>query len=302
MEVPDSNMEKVSTKPPSHQEKDQHLDGLSEKALSLVPSDELLHSLGRMENTRKVVREGLLLAGGAAAILLQVAMPGVAKGVDNHSNFAYRPLHRLQTTLTYIYCMAFGTRQEKKVIIETVNRAHAPVKGVDYSADDPHLQMWVAATLYATGIYLYEEVFGEMESYKADLIYQEYSVLALSLRVSRDVWPKDRNAFWLYWDEQVSKLEITDHARHVAKDLLYNKQLPLIFRSGLPIVRLMTAEMLPARVREGYGMRSTGPKKTVYKTIMLGAKIGYPIIPKFIRCYPLKYYMKGMRRRMNDVA
>lgn len=292
----------MSTESPPEQEKDGRPHEPSNETLDVVPDEELLNSLGRTENIQKIVREGLLLSGGAAAILLQVAMPGVAKGVDNHSNFSYRPLHRLQTTLTYVYCMAFGTIQEKKAIIEIVNRAHAPVKGTDYSADDPHLQMWVAATLYATGIYLYEEVFGDLDQHKADVIYQEYSVLAVSLRVPRDVWPEDRKAFWLYWDEQVSKLEITDHARHVAKDLLYNKNLPVVFRLGLPLVRLMTTQMLPDRVREGYGMKSTGPKRAVYKTIMLGAKVGYPLIPKFIRCYPLKYYMKGMRRRMKDMV
>lgn len=41
-------------------------------------------------------------------------MPGVAKGVDEHSNFARRPLKRLATTMTFDYCMTFGTREEKR--------------------------------------------------------------------------------------------------------------------------------------------------------------------------------------------
>ena len=41
---------------------------------------------------RRVAREGLLLAGGGRATLLQVAHPGVAHGVYDHSDFADRPL------------------------------------------------------------------------------------------------------------------------------------------------------------------------------------------------------------------
>ena len=89
----------------------------------------------------KIVQEAIILAGGAVAILLQVAEPGVGKGVDNHSNFAYRPIDRLRTTMTYIYCMVYGTEEEKESIINLVHKAHAAVQGPDYSADDPKLQV-----------------------------------------------------------------------------------------------------------------------------------------------------------------
>ncbi|KAF9889387.1 hypothetical protein FE257_007497 [Aspergillus nanangensis] len=269
---------------------------------SLVPNDELLDSLQNSAEVQQVVREGILLATGAAAILLQVAMPGVAKGVDNHSSFAYRPLHRLRTTLTFVYCMAFGTREEKKTVITMVNRAHSEVKGSDYSADDPVLQTWVAATLYASGIYMYEEVYGAMDDLKADHIYQEFSVLAISLRVPPAMWPKNRRAFWRYWEKTVATLEITPHARHIANDLLYNKHMFFPLRMALPIVRLMTAQMLPDRLREGYGLKTGTFRRTFYKSAMLGAKVAYPLIPRFIRTIPMKFYMRDMRRRIQNMA
>ena len=89
-------------------------------------------------------------------------------GVNNHSNFAYRPIDRLRTTMSYVYTMAFGTPSEKRTIIGMVHRAHAPVEGVSdadakvgevqYNANDPELQLWVAATLYAAGVDIYEKV------------------------------------------------------------------------------------------------------------------------------------------------
>lgn len=50
---------------------------------------------------KKIVKEGIIVAAGAEAILLQVASPGVGAGVNEHSNFAYRVQDRLRTTLTF---------------------------------------------------------------------------------------------------------------------------------------------------------------------------------------------------------
>jgi uncharacterized protein (DUF2236 family) len=251
---------------------------------------------------QKVVQEGILLSGGAAAILLQVANPGVGQGVNEHSNFAYRPADRLRTTMTYVYCMAFGTVQEKKAIIEKVHRAHAPVKGDGYTADDKDLQLWVAATLYAAGMDVYEKVFGKLNDAKADLIYQQYSVLATTLRVPPGMWPENRKAFWEYWDSMINSLTITPHATEVAKDLLYNNKTPLWIRINMPVVRLVTAEWLPPRMRDAYGLKTSRTRHAVYR-MLLGLTRGvYPHIPLAIRRYPMKYYLKDMRRRMKYAA
>lgn len=269
-----------------------------EQVLATSPDDALLDRLGDTKKLQKVAREGLLIAGGASAILLQVAMPGVAKGVDEHSNFAYRPIRRLDSTMTYIYCMTFGNKEEKRAVIEAVHKAHASVRGADYSADDPELQMWVAATLYATGIFMYEEAFGPLDPREADEIYREWSVMAESLRVPPGVWPKDRKAFWEYWDEQVAKLEITPHAQRVAEDLLHNKRLPLLARPFMPMVRLTTTYMLPASVREGYGLETSQLGLYVYKSLVFITRITYPALPDSIRLYPMNHYLGRMRSQM----
>lgn len=260
----------------------------------------LLDSLEKPEKIHQVIQEAILLAGGATAILLQVAEPGVGKGVDEHSNFGYRPLDRLRTTMTYVYCVTFGTRDEKKAVIEMVHRAHASVKGPDYSADDPQLQLWVAATLYAVGIEIYQEIFGRLDDETAQAIYREYSILALSLRVTPEMWPEDQHAFWEYWDKQIKTMEITENAKNVAHDLLWNKKAPLTIRFALPFVRLTTAQMLPPRVREAYGLKTGKIRRGTYRFTMGLTKAAYPALPKAIRTYPMKYYMKDMRRRLDE--
>lgn len=262
----------------------------------------LFDSLEEPQNIRRIVKEAIILAGGAIAILLQVAEPGVGKGVDNHSNFDYRPMDRLRTTMTYVYCMAFGSREEKAAVTEMVHRAHAPVRGEGYSADDPELQLWVAATLYAVGTDIYERVFGPLTDSEAEETYREYAVLAVSLRVRPGMWPPSRKAFWEYWDGKVASLEVTDNARNVAKDLLYNKKLPFYIRAVIPLVRITTAEMLPPHIREAYGLKSTKARRGVFGATLGFTRATYPCLPKVVRTYPLRYYINDMRKRLRDMA
>ncbi|KAK2747699.1 hypothetical protein FQN55_004869 [Onygenales sp. PD_40] len=254
------------------------------------------------KEVQRIVKEGILLAGGAVAILLQVANPGVGRGVNEHSNFAYRVTDRLRTTMTYIYAVTFGTPEEKAAIISMVHRAHAAVNGPGYDANDPDLQLWVAATLYAAGVDIYEKVFGSFDAKTAEKVYQEYSVLATALRVPPGKWPADRRAFWGYWDEKIETMEITEHAVAVANDLMWPKRAPIWIKANMPLVRIMTAEWLPPRLRDAYGLKTSSTRRKTYKAAMGITRAVYPHLPMFIRQLPRNYYMKDMRKRMKNMA
>lgn len=285
----------------SEREATPSLEELSEKEnLSVIPSSDLecLSPDYEPKYLQRILREGILLGTGGVAILLQMANPGVAQGVDQHSNFAYRPSDRLRTTMTYMYCMAFGTPQERRTIIEMVHKAHVPVKGPGYKADDPDLQLWVAATLYTAGVHMHQLMFGTLDAATEEKVYQEYSVMATSLRVPPDMWPQNREAFWKYWDDKVETLEIGPYAKNVANDLLYNKVGPLWLRLNLPVIRLVTAEQLPPRMREEYGLKAHHGR---YGFLLGLTKSVYPHLPSYIRQYPLRYYLKDMRKRMKKM-
>jgi len=198
--------------------------------------------------------------------------------------------------------MAFGTPDEKKMIVDMVHRAHAPVKGPGYSANDSELQLWVAATLYASGSDIYEKMFGKMDQETAEEVYREYSILAMSLRVPPDMWPANRVAFWEYWDGMIAQLKVSSHATNVAQDLMWNKKGPLWMRANLPLIRLLTAEWLPPAMREAYGLKTSKTRRATYNVLMGTGKVVYPLVPKFIRRAPMKHYMKDMRKRMKNMT
>jgi uncharacterized protein (DUF2236 family) len=273
--------------------------------VGLLSKEEFLSPGFRADSMSKVIQEGIILGAGGAAILLQVANPGVGAGVNEHSNFAYRVTDRLRTTMTFVYCMAYGTPEEKKTITDMIKKVHDNVsgtlnegqsKGQGYDANDPGLQLWVAATLYATAIQMYERVFGKIkDEVEMDKIYREYSILAISLQVPPEMWPPSRKDFWIYWDHQIATLEVTQHAKDVAKDLLTLKQAPWYLRMYVPSVRLCTAEWLPERIRAEYEIKKH-PK--TYKFLEAVVRATYPALPTKLRTYPVKFYMKDMRKKL----
>ncbi|PPF88689.1 hypothetical protein C5B96_02335, partial [Subtercola sp. Z020] len=85
-----------------------------------------------------IAAEGILLAGGGRAILMQIANPAVGAGVAAHSGFADRPLERLANTVTYAYATVFATPVELAAVVRRVNHAHAPVVARPNEQDEFH--------------------------------------------------------------------------------------------------------------------------------------------------------------------
>jgi uncharacterized protein (DUF2236 family) len=294
-------------KPPSQGQTSLDSASLNEKndGHPMFSKEEFLSPDFKPDHINLIVREGIILGAGAEAILLQVANPGVGAGVNEHSNFAYRVQDRLRTTMTFVYCMSFGTPQEKQTIVDMITAVHTNVKGTlnegrekgkTYSALDPKLQLWVAATLYATGVPMYERVFGKIKNEELqEKIYREYSILACALQVPPEMWPRTRQDFWAYWNHEIANIEVTQHAKDVAKDLLYLRKAPWHLRMFTPAVRMCTAEWLPERLRAEYNVKRH-PRR--YKMLEFFVKATYPALPLSIRSYPVKLYMNDMRKRL----
>jgi uncharacterized protein (DUF2236 family) len=246
----------------------------------------------------RMAPEGILVSGGLRAILLQIAHPGVAAGVAAHSNFSQRPLDRLRTTLTYVYAISMGTPDEAERVSRIVNGVHKRVRGHGYSADDPQLQLWVAATLYDTGSLIYERIFGPLPEDEAEQAYQQHSLLATSLRVPREMWPADRAAFADYWHTMVGTVEVSEDALGVAADLLRPRNVPLAMRAGMPLMRFLTTAWLPPRLRAAYGLRWSEGRQRGYERLMDLGALTYPRTPRAIRHAPAKFYLRDMRKRL----
>src|SRR5882724_8581737 len=118
--------------------------------------------------TWRVDREiAVLLAAGPRALLLQVAHPKVAAAVAEHSRYRSDPLGRLRDTLDAIYSFAFADTSRATQVVRSVNRLHEHVigrapDGQAYAALDPHLLLWVYATLIDSSVLAYETFVGPL--------------------------------------------------------------------------------------------------------------------------------------------
>jgi uncharacterized protein (DUF2236 family) len=91
-----------------------------------------------------------MFIGGVRALLLQALHPVALHAVVEHAGFRRDFWGRFQRTSKYIALTTYGTVPDAERAIATVRAIHRRVHGTTpdgrpYSADDPHLLMWVHA-------------------------------------------------------------------------------------------------------------------------------------------------------------
>ncbi|HJY43007.1 MAG TPA: oxygenase MpaB family protein [Propionibacteriaceae bacterium] len=91
-----------------------------------------------------------MFIGGVRALLLQALHPVALHAVVEHAGFRRDFWGRFQRTSRYVALTTYGTVSDAERAIATVRAIHRRVHGTTpdgtpYSADDPHLLMWVHA-------------------------------------------------------------------------------------------------------------------------------------------------------------
>jgi len=251
---------------------------------------------------QRVVGEACVLTGAGRAILLQVAHPKVAQGVAEHSDFAKHPFKRLRGTLDFIYGTTLGSPEESAWVAGGVNRIHTYVKGPGYSANDPDLQLWVAATLYKSALQVYEMTLGPMPAAMQEEFCRESALYGVLLGCPEDMWPSSAAEFEEYWDKALAALVISDDAKQICRDLLYSRAVPLLLRPLLPVNRLITTGLLPERLREEFGLVWDARRERMFRFAVRAARLTYPRVPRRVRRLPMTFYMQYFRRRFRAYA
>jgi uncharacterized protein (DUF2236 family) len=281
---------------------------------SNVNYDAILNSLEGLHQIPAIFREGISLTGGAVAILLQAAARGTpatdanARATAELSEELYR---NLRTTVIYLQGLTFGTRDQRRHILERTHSQKQPQQAQqdnhktranihDKYPHDPKLRLWIAATLYATTTEVYQRIVERLSLERAERTYYEFSMLAKALDLPKDSWPQNRNAFWVYWDENVELLDVNSSARPLADGLRNLQDLPAWLKVSKSFISNITPEMLPPHVREQYGFQSSITSRFKYRLYMGGAKAIYPVLPSAIRCMPMKRAMREVEEMLQE--
>jgi uncharacterized protein (DUF2236 family) len=233
-----------------------------------------------------VGRERVLLLGGPAALLLQLAHPLVAAGVADHSGFRADPFDRLRATLDATLRISFGDSEQARQAAERVRATHRAVRGslesptglfpaaTPYSASEPELAMWVHATLVSVALDSFELLVAPLSLERRERYYGEAARFARLFGVTYDVLPPTYEDFRIYFRTMLKgeALTVGDQARSLAAHVL-DPPVPPVLRVTRRGVRALTAALLPDRLREAFGL-TWGRAERLHSVLLTGAVRG----------------------------
>lgn len=207
----------------------------------------------------RLERDALVFLGGGRAVLLQLAHPFVAHAIRDHSRTRGDVLGRFQGTFRAVFAMAFGDLDHALRAARAIHGVHARVvgtldeaagpfpAGTRYHGNDADALRWVHATLVDTVVVVHEAVHGPLSVADKDAYCRDARRFGALFAIPPALLPTSWASLQAYVDGMVAGgLAVTAPARDMAAYLFGG-------RLG-PVVRAVTAGLLPARLRDDYGL------------------------------------------------
>jgi len=259
-----------------------------------------------------VGRERALLAGGQAALLLQLAHPLVAAGVGDHSRFRDDPMARLRTTLEAVLAITFGDLRQCKRAAAGVRAVHRRVSGslpqqagrfpagTTYDAADPDLALWVHATLVVTALDTFDRFVGPLNQAQRTRYFDETVPFAGLFGAGPEVLPATYQHFVAYVDSMLNgpDLTVSPVALHAAHQVLH-PPLPRGLRPMAWAARFATTALLPERIRRAYGLPFGPSERVLFAALTTASRTLLPLLPVTARFWP--HYLSALRRAEEGV-
>lgn len=264
----------------------------------------------------QVDREAVVLLGsGTRALLLQVAHPKVAAAVAHHSRYASDPLGRLRHTLDAIYGFAFADTPAALRSIEQVNRLHVPVRGTlnrdvgrhgegaTYRALDPHLLLWVYATLIDSSLLAYQQLVAPLADEAQERYYQEMRAWAHLWGIPRDLPPPTlgRLRAWMGAQVRAGEVAVSDEGRTIARRLMRSPVAWLPDAAMIPANTIATW-LLPSELRVQFGLDWGPRRERLMRGIAHLSRRVVPRLPRVVRDMPQARVAVKRARRAPELA
>jgi uncharacterized protein (DUF2236 family) len=254
---------------------------------------------GPRSSVWRINREAVTFLGGGRAALLQLAHPYVAYGVDQHSTTRTDALGRFVRTFENVFAMVYGDLDAALSSARRVHTIHTHITGplgdgTPYAANTPEALLWVHATLWETSIQVYELVMRPLGDDEKAAYYEETKRFAALFGIPPEIVPVDWPAFRRYFDDMLASPEITvtPLARELAHFLLHPPGTWI--GPAYDWFAAVTARLLPARLREEFGLSYGWAQETLAETTLRGVRASWWALPKRLRFLPA--YQEAMRR------
>ena len=296
-----------------------------EPASGAPATGDLVGLYGPASEAWRLNREAsLLLGAGPRALLLQIAHPLVAEGVDQHSDFRSDPWARLSGTLRSYLRIVYGTGTAARAEIRRLNGLHGSVTGpvrdpasaarfgATYRARDADLSLWVHATLVDSTLAAVDAWLEPLPADRRARFYGETIPIARLFGVPADRLPGDIDAFDAYMAGMLAPdgpVHPSAIARELADVILHPVLAPLAEDGAIAdrLGRLAPATagllrrvpgaavdwllvpsigLLPASTRAEYGLPWGVRERTIERYLVAAWGAWRPLLPPRWRWFP----------------
>lgn len=215
-----------------------------------------------------------MMAGGVAALLLQMLHPGALAGVWDHSNFRRDMLGRLRRTAQFISGTTYGATATAETLIAKVRGIHDRVAGTlpdgtPYSANDPDLLTWVHVAEVASFLAAHRRY--RDPAYPAaeqDRYLAEYAVVAEKLGATGV--PATRAAVDAYFAAIRPQLRADHRTREVARALLQQQPASRAMAAAQTLLMEGGIDLLPDWAARMHGLERPAAGRPAVRAGMAG--------------------------------
>ena len=245
----------------------------------------------------QVHREMILLLAGGRALLMQLAHPKVAAGVAEHSHFKEDPLSRLHRTMSTMWSIVFDESPDAREALDRVKNVHRKVRGLiqpaeplpagtQYDAAEQELLLWVHATLIDSAMIAYDLFVHPLTTEEKLRYYEDTRRLAYLFEISKAVVPASLTDFNNYMERMVkgNAIAVGPTARSLAEEILRPR--PWVLWPATPLFRLITAGLLPEKLRLAYGLEWNERREKIFVALAKLIRGSVPLVPKCLRIVP----------------
>lgn len=261
-----------------------------------MPPDD--RHLGEDSPLWRVQREQLVRLSAPRALLLQAAHPLVWAGLLGYGRALGEAHERLNRTAAALGMAAFGPREEADRVGRRVRAIHARAHGrlrhaagrfpagAPYAADDPALLLWVLAPIADSVLAVHDLLVRPLSRDERDGVWQDYRALGTVFGLARADTPPAIEDLDAYMARMVAGPDL-----HVGPDVGERVPAtalrPRVTTSRRPLaglIRLVTAELLPPRLRRDYGLTWGAARGRLVRGAAWGTRRAVvPLLPDRVR-------------------